>query len=75
MIQLVKKRYGRGGGMARVNKASTTLVKSGAKLKQVEEALRESRERFRKMFESVTDGISDHPHHLPADAGGLNKPV
>ncbi len=44
--------------MARVNKASTTRAKSGAKIKQVVAALEESQEKLRKMFESVTDGIS-----------------
>jgi PAS domain S-box-containing protein len=44
--------------MARLNKASATLVKSGAKLEQVVVALQESREKLRQMFESVTDGIS-----------------
>jgi PAS domain S-box-containing protein len=44
--------------MARVNKANTTRVKSGAKLKQVVAALGESQEKLRKMLESVTDGIS-----------------
>ena len=44
--------------MARVNKASTTLAKRGAKLEQVVAALQESQEKLRQMFESVTDGIS-----------------
>jgi PAS domain S-box-containing protein len=44
--------------MARVNKASTTLAKSGARLKQVVAALQESQEKLRQMFESVTDAIS-----------------
>jgi PAS domain S-box-containing protein len=58
MAQLAGKRYGRGKGMARVNKASTALAKYGARLKQVVAALRESQEKLRQMFESVTDAIS-----------------
>jgi len=44
--------------MARVNRESTTLVKSGGKLEQVVAALQESQEKLRQMFESVTDAIS-----------------
>jgi PAS domain S-box-containing protein len=43
--------------MARGKRASTTRAKSGSKIKQVA-ALEESQEKFRKIFESVTDAIS-----------------